>query len=105
MIDAVLKEISPIRSIATVRKIGSSSLKRLVNQHGVSSGWVGERESRPQTLAPDLVEIEFPVFEIYAMPAASQQLLDDSEIDIGQWLTDEIDLEFAQQEGPCLHRW
>ena len=98
-IDSVLKEISPVRSVATVRTIGTSSLKRLVNQHGTTSGWVGERESRPQTLAPDLVELEFPVFEIFAMPAASQQLLDDSTIDIGQWLVDEVELEFAQQEG------
>jgi HK97 family phage major capsid protein len=98
-IDSVLKEVSPIRALATVRQISTSAFKNLVNQHGVSSGWVGERESRPQTLAPDLTEIEYPVMEIYAMPAASQTLLDDSAIDIAQWLTDEIDLEFAQQEG------
>jgi HK97 family phage major capsid protein len=101
-IDAVLKEISPIRSIASVMTIGTGSFKKLVNQHGASSGWVGERESRVQTLSPDLAELEYPVFEIYAMPAATQNLLDDSYINIDQWLVDEIDLEFAQQEGAAF---
>lgn len=98
-LETVLKEISPIRQIATVRPISTASLKRLVNQHGVNSGWVGERSARPQTLAPDLTEVEFPTFELYAMPAATQTLLDDSAINIEQWLRDEVELEFAQQEG------
>lgn len=102
MIDETLKQISPIRSIATVRTISGAAYQKLVNTHGTSSGWVGERESRTQTLAPDLVALEFPAMEIYAMPAASQNLLDDSYINIDQWLADEVDLEFAAQEGAAF---
>ena len=98
-IDQVLKEVSPIRSLATVRSISSGSFEKLVNQHGVNSGWVGETDARPQTLAADLTKLSFPAMELYAMPAASQTLLDDASINIDQWIADEVTLEFAQKEG------
>jgi HK97 family phage major capsid protein len=98
-IDEVVKEISPIRQIASVRQIGTAEYRKLVNQHGVASGWVGETDSRPQTAGSKLSELKFPIMEIYAMPAASQSLLDDSFVDIGAWLAAEVQLEFARQEG------
>jgi HK97 family phage major capsid protein len=36
--------------------------------------------------------------ELYAMPAASQTLLDDAVVDVEQWLADEVQGEFAAQE-------
>jgi HK97 family phage major capsid protein len=99
MIDEVLKEISPMRDLATVRTIGTAEYKKLVNQHGTASGWVGEVDSRPQTAGSQLSELKFPVMEMYAMPGASQSLLDDSFVDIGAWIAGEVQLEFARQEG------
>ena len=101
-IDEVLKEVSPIRALATVRTVSTNSFDKLVNQHGVNSGWVGETDSRPQTLAPDLTKLSFPTMELYAMPAASQTLLDDASINIDQWIADEVSLEFAQKEGAAF---
>ena len=98
-IDATVKEISPMRQIATIRPIGTLEYKKLVNQHGVASGWVGETSDRPQTAGANLAELKFSVMEMYAMPAASQGLLDDSFTDIGAWLAGEVELEFAQKEG------
>jgi HK97 family phage major capsid protein len=49
-IDETLKEVSPMRELATVRQISSQTYKKLVNQHGTNSGWVGETQARPQTL-------------------------------------------------------
>ena len=101
-IDSVVKEISPFRQLATVRPIGTSTYTMLVNQKGATSGWVAEKEARIQTLVPDLSEVEFPTMEIYAMPAATQTLLDDSYVDIDQWLADEVSEEFAAQEGKAF---
>jgi HK97 family phage major capsid protein len=98
-IDEVVKEISPMRDLATVRQIGTAEYKKLVNQHGTASGWVGEVDSRAQTAGANLAELKFPIFEMYAMPAASQSLLDDSFMDIATWLAGEVQLEFAQKEG------
>ncbi|PDT77443.1 phage major capsid protein [Bradyrhizobium sp. C9] len=99
MIDEVVQQISPMRDLATVRTIGTSEYRKLVNQHGTASGWVGEVDSRPQTAGSNLSELKFPVMEMYAMPAASQSLLDDAFVDIGAWIAGEVQLEFARQEG------
>lgn len=101
-IDQTLKEVSPIRAIAGQRTIGTGTYKKLVNVHGTASGWVGETDSRAQTAASQLKEEEFPVGEIYAMPAATQTLLDDSVVNIDQWIADEVNLEFAAQEGAAF---
>lgn len=101
-IDETLREVSPMRQICSVRPISAASYKKLVNQHGTAAGWVGETDSRPQTAGANLSELEFPVMELYAMPAASQLLLDDSFVDIGSWLASEVELEFAAQEGAAF---
>ncbi|OZA67313.1 MAG: capsid protein, partial [Sphingomonadales bacterium 39-62-4] len=51
------------------------------------------------TSTPQFTSLAFGLGEIYANAAASQQLLDDSEINIDSWLTGEIETEFARQEG------
>lgn len=102
VIDAVLKEVSPIRQIATIRPTSANSYKKLVSQRGTNSGWVGEIDARPQTNTSQLSELEFPTFELYAMPAATQTILDDSYTNIDQWLADEVSTEFAQREGAAF---
>lgn len=98
-IDATIKIVSPMRQVASVRQIGTASYKRFINIHGTTSGWVGELDVRSSTSTPALKEVEIPVNEIAARPAASQSLLDDSFVNIEQWLAEEVALEFAQQEG------
>ena len=98
IISAALRDISPIRQIATVREIGATTFRKPVSLGGGVAGWVGETGGRVETSAPTLTSIDFPTMELYAMPAASQTLLDDAVVDIEQWLADEVQGEFAAQE-------
>ncbi|HWA91814.1 MAG TPA: phage major capsid protein [Rhizomicrobium sp.] len=98
-IDRVLTKASPIRGLATVRAIGSSIYRKPITTSGAVTGWVGETDAIAQTTTPTLAAIDFPAMELYAMPAATQWLLDDSQVDIEQWLADEVQLVFAEQEG------
>ncbi len=98
-VDRVLSEVSPIRAIATVQQISTAVYKRPVNMSGTGTGWVGESAGRPETATPTLRERTFPAMELYAMPAATQSLLDDAAINIEQWLADEVQIAFAEQEG------
>lgn len=98
-IERVAEVESAMRRLARVRKIGTDTYKKLVNAAGASSGWVGERASRAETDTPILKEIAINTKELYANPAVTQSLIDDSSIDIGEWLGGEIDVEFAEQEG------
>ena len=101
-IEATMKAISPIRSIANVVKVGSAGYRKLVTTGGTPSGWVAEDAARPETDTPDFTEIAPPMGELYANPAASQAMLDDAAFDVEAWLAGEIGTEFARAEGAAF---
>ena len=101
-IDRVVGTVSAMRDAARVMQIGTDTYKKLMNVGGTSSGWVGEREARPETATPKLVEIVFNAMELYANPAATQRMLDDARVDIAAWLAEEVSTEFAEQEGAAF---
>lgn len=91
--------VSPMRQIASIQKISSAGFSKLFNNRGTTSGWVGETTARPATNTPTFSPLNFVPGEIYANPAATQQMLDDAEVDLEAWLAGEVDTEFAFQEG------
>lgn len=101
-IDRVTGTMSAMRRLASVMTIGTDTYKKLVNQGGAASGWVGEKGSRDETNGPKLAEIAINTKELYANPATTQTLLDDARIDVGAWLSDEVAVEFAEQEGDAF---
>ena len=40
--------------------------------------------------------------ELYAMPAATQTLLDDAIVNIDEWIAGEVETAFAEQEGAAF---
>ena len=101
-IGARMRDISPIRSIASVRQVSGSVLKKPFAIGGPAVGWVGETGARDQTASPTLKELQFPTMELYAMPAATAALLEDSVVDIDQWIASEVEAAFAEQEGAAF---
>lgn len=101
-ITRVLELRSAMRGLASVISIGTDSYTKLYNLGGASSGWVGEKESRPTTSGVKLSEREFDTHELYAMPAATQKLLDDARLDIASWLAGEVNIKFAADEGEAF---
>lgn len=101
-IGARLANLSPIRAIASVRQVSRAMLKKPFAITGPSVGWVGETDVRAETDAGQLAELEFPTMELYAMPAATMSLLEDSAVDIDQWLASEVETAFAEQEGTAF---
>jgi HK97 family phage major capsid protein len=101
-IDRVVGTVSVMRDLASVIQISTDTYKKLVSLGGATSGWVSEKESRSETTAPNLSEIAINTAEIYANPAATNQLLDDAQVDIAQWLADEVAITFAEQEGAAF---
>ena len=97
-----LTAISPIRGIAGVRTISGNVYKKPFMTAGPAVGWVGETDARTQTTSPTLDELSFPAMELYAMPAATATLLEDSAVNIDQWLAQEVEQVFAAQEGTAF---
>ena len=97
-IGRLLSKASPMRQIADVRQVSASLYKKPFNTNGAAAGWVGETASRVQTSTATLAELQFPTMELYAQPAATQALLDDSVVNLDQWIAQEVETVFAEQE-------
>jgi len=93
-----LREDSPVRALAKSIRITTSAFKRPFVKSGAGAGWTGETSSRPETSTPQLAELSFPAMELYAMPSATKQMLDDGAVDVGQWLIDELHTSFEEKE-------
>lgn len=93
---------SAMRRLATVRPVGVATVKNLHNVGGANGGWVSEKGARPETNTPKLVEQAFPTFELYAMPAATGVMLDDSFLNTEGWLADEVGFAFTDLEGSAF---
>ncbi|URQ74179.1 MAG: phage major capsid protein [Candidatus Ochrobactrum gambitense] len=97
-----LAVLSPIRGISGVRQVSGAVLKKPFSITGPATGWVGETDARPQTASAKLAELQFPTMEIYAMPAATAALLDDAAVNVEQWIAEEVETAFAEQEGAAF---
>ncbi len=101
-VNAALKELSPIRAIASVRQVSGSVFKKPFSIAGAGAGWAAETGARTTTTSPTLAELSFPTMELYAMPAATPALLDDAAVDVDQWIAEEVRAAFAEQEGTAF---
>lgn len=87
-----------MRQECTVITVGTPEWKKLVNEGGIASGWVGETEERSETGTPKL-SILTPVWgEIYGNPHATQTMLDDAFFNVESFITSELTTEFAEKE-------
>ena len=101
MIESRLLQSSPMRQIATVRQTSAGTYRKPVSL-GVGAQWTGETDTRTQTTTDGLELLEFPAGELYAMPAATQTLLDDAYADIDAWLAEEVETAFSVQESAAF---
>ncbi len=98
MIESRLRQVSPMRAIATVRTTGANVFKKPISLTAAGTGWVAEAGVRAQTASPTLALMEFPTSELYANLAATQTLLDDSFVNLEDWIAGEVEEAFAGQE-------
>lgn len=93
-----LNHVSPFRAICGVREVSGATYKKPVTSGAPVTGWVGETNPLVDTDAPVLADLSFEAMELYAMPAATSSQLEDSAVNLEQWLADEIETVFAEQE-------
>lgn len=98
----IIRETSPIRSVAAVQTIGTDSLEFINDINNAGGGWVGEETARPETTTPQIGKQSIQVHELYAQPKATQKLLDDSSINIEQWLAENVAETFRVLENTAF---
>lgn len=89
-------ETSAIEANVSVQEIGTDALEGTYDDQEASAAWVSEAGTRSTTNTPQIGKWRIPVHELYAMPAATQRLLDDSKINVEQWLADKVSDKFAR---------
>lgn len=84
-------ESSPIRQIADVQTVSTDAYEGVLDLDEASTGgWVGEEGARSESNTPEVGKWRIPVAEQYAMPKATQKVLDDSAVDVGSWLEGKV---------------
>ena len=94
----LISKASPFREFCDVRQVSAFIHNKPFNTNGHQAGWIGEAAPRPQTTSATLANLSYQTMELYAMPAASQALLDDSVINIDDWMAREVQTVFGEQE-------
>ena len=95
-------ETSPMRSIASQQTIGTDALEGVYDLDEADAGWVGETQARPETDTPKIQKWRIPTHELYANPYATQKLLDDSMVNLEQWLADKVADKFSRKENEAF---
>lgn len=95
-------DLSPIRQIAAVQPIGTDALEGIADTGEAGAGWVSETGTRSATTSPTIGKWRIPVEEMYAMPEATQKLLDDANVDVEMWLADKVAERLARLEGAAF---
>jgi HK97 family phage major capsid protein len=92
-------ETSPARQLFNVVSIGTDALEGLIDNDEADAGWVGETATRSETDSPQLGKWQIPVNEVYAMPTATQKVLEDSSLDLEAWLSGKVADKIARVEN------
>lgn len=97
-----LFEQSTMRQLANVQTISSNKLEGVADTDEADAGWVSELGSRTETTTPQVGKYEIEAHEMYAMPKASQRILDDAATDVEMWLAGKVADKFGRVEGAAF---
>lgn len=95
-------ETTPMRQLANVQSISSDALEGFNDLDEAGAGWVGEKQTRSNTVTPEIGKWRIPAHELYAQPPATQKLLDDAGVDIEAWLAMKVSERFSRLENTAF---
>lgn len=101
IIDRVF-ESSPVRALANVEQVESSSLEVLIDDEEPDGDWVGERENISATDQGQIYLKNIAVHELAARPKASLKMLEDGYVDVESWLTRRLADKFARMQSTAF---
>lgn len=101
-IQSVLSSTASIRAVANIVQVEATSYDVLVDHTEAGAGWATEVAPSTETSTPVIDRISIPLYELNALPKASQRLLDDSAFDVEGWLAGRIAEKFARAEAAAF---
>lgn len=98
----MVNQRSVMRQVASVEKISTRSLDIIYEDGDFAAGWVAETAGRDVTDTPKLKKKSIHAHEIYAQPKATQSLIDDTEVNIENWLAERVADSFIKLENEAF---
>ena len=92
-------ETSPVRQFASVMTISTDALEGTEDLGEAGAGYAGEHSQGSDSTTPQFGRWRIPVHIIDTEPKATQQLLDDSTVDVEAWLSMKVADKFARFEN------
>lgn len=83
-------ETSPMRQIASVQVIGTDALEGIEDLGEAGAGYAGESAAGSDTTTPQVGKWRIGVYWLDTEPKATQQVLDDANVDIEGWLAGKV---------------
>ncbi len=90
---------SPMRSLVSVRNIGTGELQQPKRTTSASASWMSEIGTRSETTNPAWGMLKIPVHELYAEARVSTANLEDSAFNLEEQLNQEFSEQFGVAEG------
>lgn len=95
-------ESSPIRQYATVERIGTSSFVVTVDDEEAGASWVGQGSLGSNKSTPRLRQVTIPVHKMATKPEITTELLQDSILNLEQWLQNKVADKFSRAENQAF---
>jgi HK97 family phage major capsid protein len=92
-------ETSEMRAIASIQTISTDTLEGMEDLNEAGAGYAGEEAQGSDTTTPQVGKWRIPVWWIDTEPKATQQLLDDANVDVEAWLAAKVADKFARFEN------
>ena len=83
-------ETSPIRLVADVLTGSSKSIELLIDDNEAGAGWVSEGATINETNTPQIGIKEIVAHKAYADPKLSEEMVQDTSVNIEQWLQNKV---------------
>lgn len=97
-----LAKKSSLRHLCNVVRVDGDHLDIVSDEDAAQVGWVNETDAREETSLSGFKKMTIALHHMYAKPRISQQLLDDSRVDLEKWLLEKVAHHMARLENEAF---
>lgn len=95
-------ETSPLRQMAEVINVNTQSMTFALDDEELLVVEAGEVDTRNETETPEFGEVQLNTAELYAKPKATLQVLEDSTLNLENWLANKVSTKFARSQNAAF---
>jgi HK97 family phage major capsid protein len=101
-IEYLIRRQSPMRNLARVVNMDRGNILYPISRGAFEAGWVGENDSRDETDSATIAAMQPSGGTVYALPVATEEVIDDAIINLEQFITDNVVDVIAEQESKAF---